>query len=160
MDMPALLNSARIARGYMKQRIVGLSSDDLLHVPNGTDNNILWNLGHIVLSHFRLLYRPSGATVPVPETWNEWFLPGTSPAGWGASGPSAGAVLDQFHSQFDRIAADHANGIFAAYKPFELKSGARLNNAEEAMAFNLMHEGIHIGAVIALRQRMGFTDEG
>ena len=67
-------------------------------------------------------------------------------------------MLDQFHSHFVRIGSDHEKGLFAAYKPFELKSGARLSSAEEAMAFNLMHEGIHIGAVIALRQQMGFSD--
>ncbi len=158
MDMKSLLHSARIARGYMKQRIDGLSGEELVLVPDGAENNVLWNVGHIVLSHFRLVYRPSGATVPVPETWNEWFLPGTSPDNWTERGPLVGEVMDQFHTQIDRIEADHAKGLFNSYKPFELKSGSRLASAEEAMAFNLMHEGIHIGAVIALRQRMGFAD--
>jgi hypothetical protein len=159
MDMEALLGSAQVARGYMKQRIEDLSHEDLLHVPDGADNNVLWNLGHIVLSHYRLVYRPAGATVPVPETWNEWFLPGTSPGSWTDEGPAVGEVLDQFHGQFERIGADHNAGLFDAYKPFELKSGAKLSSAEEAMAFNLMHEGIHIGAVIALRHQMGLPDE-
>jgi hypothetical protein len=156
--MKALIASARIARGYMRQRIDGMSDGELLRIPTGAENNVLWNVGHVVLSHYRLVYRPSGATVPVPEHWNDWFLPGTSPANWGRNAPSAGDVLDQFDAQFDRIEADHAQGLFATYKPFELKSGSRLGSVEEAMAFNLMHEGIHIGAVIALKQRMGFAD--
>jgi hypothetical protein len=67
-------------------------------------------------------------------------------------------VLDQFHAQFDRVEGDHDRGVFDRYEPFELKSGSQLASAEEAMAFNLMHEGIHIGAVIALRRRMGHVD--
>lgn len=158
MNMESLVTSARIARSYMRQRIEGLSNEQLLLVPTGAENNILWNVGHVVLSHFRLVYRPAGAAVPLPESWNEWFLPGTSPAGWGNCGPDVSEVMDQFESQFDRIAADHTKGLFSAYKAFELKSGSRLNTVEEAMAFNLMHEGIHIGAIIALKQRMGFAE--
>jgi hypothetical protein len=158
MDTESLLKSARVARGYMHKRVEGLSRDQLLAVPAGAENNILWNLGHIVLSNYRLVYRPCGAAVPVASAWEGWFLPGTSPANWGGTPPSVDEVLAEFHAQVDRIQADYRKGAFKAYKPFQLKSGSSLESLDEALAFNLMHEGIHIGAIIALRHRLGHID--
>jgi len=158
MNVEALINAARLTRSYMQKRVEGLSKEQLLAVPDGAENNILWNVGHIVLTNYRLLYRPAGATVPVPSTWDGWFLPGTSPAGWGATPPSADDVLKEFHAQNDRIQADYAAGLLKTYKPFTLKSGASLNSLEEGLVFNQMHEGIHIGAIIALRRQLGYID--
>lgn len=158
MNAESLINSARVARGYMNKRVEGLSEEQLRAVPDSAENNILWNVGHIVLSNYRLLYRPAGATVPVPSTWDGWFLPGTSPENWGDSGPSTADVLKEFAAQNDRIQSDFAAGLFKTYKPFTLKSGSALSSLEEALAFNLMHEGIHIGAIIALRQQLGYVD--
>lgn len=158
MNAEALINSARLTRTYMAKRVEGLTKDQMLAVPDGAENNILWNVGHIVLTNYRLLYRPSGATVPVPSTWDAWFLPGTSPADWGATPPSTDDVLKEFHAQNDRIQADYAAGLLKTYKPFTLKSGSALNSLEEGLAFNLMHEGIHIGAIIALRRQLGYID--
>ena len=76
MEMEPVLKSVRVARAYMKSKIDDLSHEQLLLVPQGATNNVLWNIGHIVLSHYRLAYRPSGGTVPVPQTWEGWFLPG------------------------------------------------------------------------------------
>ncbi len=158
MTTESLINAARITRGYMKIRIEGLSEDQLRAVPKGAENNVLWNVGHIVLSNYRLIYRPTGVPVPLPSTWEGWFLPGTSPNDWGSNGPSVAEVLEQFETQVDRIATDHANGLFQTYKSFQLKSGSSLGSVEEALAFNLMHEGIHIGAIIALRRQLGHED--
>lgn len=158
MNTESLINAARLTRSYMKKRVDGLSKEQLLALPEGAENNILWNVGHIVLTNYRLLYRPSGGTVPVPSTWDGWFLPGTSPANWGTTPPSADDVLKEFQTQNDRIQSDHEAGLFKTYKPFTLKSGSSLNSVDEALAFNLMHEGIHIGAIIALRRQLGYID--
>ncbi len=158
MDTESLINSARVARGYMNKRIAGLSREQLLAIPAGAENNVLWNVGHIVLSHYRLIYRPCGATVPVPDTWENWFLPGSSPANWKPTGPAIDEVLAEFHGQTDRIQTDFHNGLFKNYKAFQLKSGDSLASLDEALAFNLMHEGIHIGALIALRHQLGLAD--
>ena len=158
MEMEPALKSVRVARAYMKSKIDDLSHEQLLLVPQGATNNVLWNIGHIVLSHYRLAYRPSGGTVPVPQTWEGWFLPGTSPDKWGATGPSIGNVLSEFEAQTDRIESDFRRGAFENYKPFKLKSGFTLDTIAEALSFNVMHEGIHIGAIIALRHQMGHGD--
>ncbi len=158
MDTETALKSARVARAYMKARVDDLSPNQLLNIPPGATNSVLWNIGHIVLSHYRLLHRPCGGSAPLPQAWEGWFMPGTSPANWGANGPALETVMSEFNTQTDRVESEVRKGTFGNYKSFKLKSGYTLDNAVEALNFNVMHEGIHIGAIIALRHQMGIGD--
>jgi len=158
METDPILKSVRVARAYMHSKIEDLSPEQMLEVPEGAVNNVLWNIGHIVLSHYRLLYRPCGGSAPLPQVWEGWFMPGTSPENWGTDGPVLDTVLGEFETQVDRIDSEVRKGAFANYKSFKLKSGFTLDNVAEALNFNTMHEGIHIGAIIALRHQMGIGD--
>lgn len=154
MSAESLLRSVQIARTYMQQKVDDLAEPQLLEVPGGAGNNVLWNVGHIVLSNDRMLYGPSGAATPVPETWENWFKAGSSPADWDETPPVA-EVLDQFHTQAARIAEDYKNGTFASFKPLELIPGLTLQSVEDALGFCVLHEGAHIGIVIGLRRQLG-----
>lgn len=55
MSVDSLLRNTQAARTYMQQKVDDLSEAQLLEVPEGAGNNVLWNVGHIVLSNDRLL---------------------------------------------------------------------------------------------------------
>jgi len=44
-------------RQLIKQALGGLSEEAYLHMPQGFDNNIAWNLGHIIVTQQSLHYR-------------------------------------------------------------------------------------------------------
>lgn len=63
--------------------------------------------------------------------------------------------MDAFHTQVARIADDVKKGTFANYQPFELVPGFTLESVEDALGFNVLHEGSHIGIVISIRRLLG-----
>lgn len=148
-----LLRSTDLSRGYLRTIIHKLSDEQLVIVPEGASNNVLWNLGHLTLSHAGLAYGPCGLESPVPENYGELFKSGTSPANWDEA-PSVSEVQEQFKGVHERMKEDYRNGAFDGFKPRELMAGITLDNIEQALGFNLIHEGVHIGALISICKLM------
>lgn len=152
--MESLAKNLQIARGYMMQKVDDLSPEQLLEVPDGAANNVLWNLGHVVMSHYGMLYKPSGVELPVPQAWEDWFKPGTSPSDW-TEQPPVDEVIAAARNQIPHIIENYSKGAFASFKPYDLVPGVTLSSPEDAMGFMLTHEGSHVGIVISLRRLLG-----
>ncbi len=154
IDAAMLIKTMMATRGYFIQNVADLSEEQMLQVPPGTGHNILWNLGHIVYSNTKLLYGPCGLDAPVPAEYESMYKGGTSPGGWDSM-PNVQDVLTQLKESNNTIVADYQAGKIAQYQSIELAKGYALESAEEAFAFNLMHEGTHIGMVMELRKLVG-----
>ena len=82
MKYRALLDQMKEIRGYLLGSTKGLSHEQLVVVPEGFSNNILWNVGHAITDNCSMLYPPAGHEFPLPNNYLDWFAPGTSPADW------------------------------------------------------------------------------
>ena len=130
-----------------------LPPEDLLAVPPGFSNNILWNLGHVVVTQQLLHYGLSGLPLHVSETLVAQCRKGTSPADWTVP-PDLGEIRTLLTELPERLAEDLAAGRFARYRPYMTSVGVELTDLETALDFNLYHEGLHTGSVLALRRAM------
>ena len=52
----------------------------------------------------------------------------------------------------DTLQEDFEAGIFTEYTTYETSTGFVLDSIETALAFNNLHEGIHLGVIMALRK--------
>ena len=70
------------------------------------------------------------------------------------SGPVAGLaeVRDLLLSLPDRTEADVRAGRFETYREYRTTPGVVLASVDDAVRFNLYHEGLHLGAILALRK--------
>ena len=84
MGDPTLWKNFRAVRAYAHSVVDGLSKEQILKVPEGARNNILWNLGHIIFDGCDMIYRPAGLALPLPEELEPLFAAGSSPADWAA----------------------------------------------------------------------------
>ncbi|MGB0388598.1 MAG: DinB family protein [Ardenticatenaceae bacterium] len=128
-----------------------LSEEQFLAIPDGFDNNIAWNVGHIIVAHKGLCYRPFALDMGVPRKMLAMYRPGSSPADWKAQ-PDIPALLEMLKDGASQMEADHAAGQFSG--PFEeIKTTTRihLRNGDEAFDFNNFHEGLPLGAILALK---------
>ena len=50
----------------------------------------------------------------------------------------------------DTLKEDFDAGIFVTYNEYETSTGLVLDSIETAIAFNNLHEGIHLGVIMAL----------
>lgn len=148
-----IVMTTALSRGYLLQIIKDTSDEQMLIVPEGAHNNILWNLGHLAHAHTGLTYGPCDLAPPIPENYGDLFKGGTSPSTWDTA-PSLAEVKEYFHSSHAKILEDYQAGVFAGYKPRDLMPGVTLTNIEQALGFNCVHEGVHIGTIISILNLM------
>jgi hypothetical protein len=154
METRLLLKQMEIVRGWLLASPRGLSGNEILTVPRGSNNNILWNIGHVITDQCNMIYKPCGLSSPLPASYNAHFDPGTSPADWGSI-PEIKDIEEVMSAGADmvtRIENDYAAGRFQSYAPMALDDGITLENFEAALSHCNLHEAMHIGAIGALRR--------
>ncbi len=127
-----------------------LPEDAFFTIPPGFDNNIAWNLGHIIVTQQALLYRLSGLPLYVSKEQVAMFRTGTSPSDWSVK-PDIAGLLIQLADHPQKLIEDFQTGKFQTYQPYTTSTGVTLNSFEDAVAFNGFHEGLHLGAILSLK---------
>ena len=56
------LNLLKATRSNIAKLVEGLSIEQLNHIPEGFNNNLAWNIGHILVTQELLIYRLSNQT--------------------------------------------------------------------------------------------------
>ena len=150
MDMKARYDSGNQLRAYLLKTVGGLSNEQLLAVPPGLKNNILWNLGHIAWAQGVFAWELCGKAPPVPKSYHDLFKNDTSPADWKET-PGAEEVKSVLAELNQRQLEAETSGQLANRKPFSLGS-LLIETNDDAMLFNLWHEGIHLGMIMSIKR--------
>jgi len=141
------------------REVEGLTPEQMLHIPEGRDDNILWNVGHLLCSLSRLTYVFSGYDLPIPKAYLGLF--GKDPtATAGDAAPDMDEVMGHFISLPDKIEQDYVAGKFTDYTSLQIVPGDNITSVEEAVAFHCFHEGLHIGKILTLKEAMGLPVKG
>jgi len=157
--LPLAFKTFRITRFHLMREVDGLSHEQLLTIPEGREDNILWNIGHLLCSISRLTYVFSGYDLPIPERYFGLFGKNTNALDW-ESNPDPDEVLTYFTELPDKIEKDFAAGDFTEYKTLQIVPEDDIQNVEEAIAFHCFHEGLHIGKILTLKEAMGLPVKG
>ncbi|MGI9551232.1 MAG: DinB family protein [Aurantibacter sp.] len=127
--------------------------DQLLKIPQGYRNNIWWNIAHIVVTQQRLVYKLSGLPMHVPTELVDKFKKGTVPDGR-ASDEEIELIKGFLFSTVGRAEEDYKNGLFKGYDECTTSANVTLRNVDDALAFNVFHEGLHLGTILSLRKTL------
>ena len=127
-----------------------LTPEQLNKVPEGYNNNILWNIAHSIATQQLLVYGLSGEEVKVPTHIIDNYRKGTKP-----NKPATTEEIEEIKSllftTINQLEKDYSDGIFTSFKTYVLStSGGTLQKVEDAIAFNNYHEGLHLGYAMAL----------
>ncbi|QLG45546.1 DinB family protein [Costertonia aggregata] len=128
-----------------------LSRDKLLKIPEGYRNNIWWNIAHIVVTQQLLLYKLSGLQVRIPDELINEYRKGTVPDGT-APDEEIKMVSGYLVPTIEWAQEDYNAGLFENYNEYTTSAKVTLKNIEDAIAFNLFHEGLHLGAIVSLKK--------
>lgn len=130
--------------------IESISLDDLNKIPKGFNNNIIWNIGHIVVSQQLLAYKLSGLPMVVSDELVGKYRKDSKPEG-AVSQEEVNEIKDLLMTTIDKTKVDYSNNVFKNYNEYTVSTtGNTLTNIDEAFEFILFHEGIHLGYVLAL----------
>ena len=136
-----------------RKNLLGLlkafSVEQLNQVPTGFKNNLVWNFGHIIVSHQILCYKNAGLPPVVPSSYIELYKRGTFPEQ--AVGTEHIEALKVFAIEtIAKFKEDYQNGKFSEYQRYQSLYGVAINSIEDAVKFNVVHEGIHMGYILSL----------
>ncbi len=141
----------RVTRNNVLKLIENLDLAQLNKIPEGFNNNLAWNLGHIVTTQQLLCYGLSNLPMALENDFISNYRKGSKP-----EGDINQADLDFMRNKMillaDKLEDDYANGIFKEYKEYSTSFNATLSSVDDAILFNNMHETMHLGFMIALKK--------
>lgn len=136
-------------RNFFKNILDGYTLNHLNAIPDGFNNNIFWNIKHVVITQQLLVYKLSGLPMMVSEKEIVGFQKGSKPL-HDADDKDLNLLKEQLFSTLEQARKDYKNGKFEQYNEYTVTTKSTLTNVEEALEFNNFHEGIHLGYVLAL----------
>ncbi|MEC0229989.1 DinB family protein [Paenibacillus alba] len=133
--------------------VQGLSEAALDNIPEGFNNNLRWNLGHIYLVQEKFAFHFAGEPMQLPEHYDRLFAKGTKPADWKDEPPTLNTLLEMLAEQPKRIHASLQNRLNEQVKtPLTTGTGLTLSTVGEFLSYSLYHEGMHFNTITILKR--------
>ena len=142
-----LTKTRAIVLYYIKE----LSLDQLHIIPDGFNNNIAWNIAHLVVTQQLLHYKLSGNDCLVSDELIAAYQKGTSPT-LKFSQQAFDEVLELFQGLPSTLEEDFEAGIFKEYSAYKTSTGFVIDSMEKAIIFNNFHESLHLGVIMSLKK--------
>ncbi len=142
---------ARTTRLNILKLINGLTTEQLNTVPDGFNNNIIWHVGHLLATQQLLTYGLSDNEVILSDNIIEEFRKGTKPEN-DYSEDDIEELKTVFIDVINETEADFKDGLFTAFKSYPTSFGITLESIEDALTFNNVHEGLHMGLIMGMRK--------
>lgn len=149
--MEATFKIWKTNRAIYLKFLENFSIEQLNKIPEGMRNNLIWNIGHIVVSQQGLIYRLSGLPRSVSDEMTTKYQNGSVPNG-NTSIDEVNEIKNLLVSTINQTISDYENGVFTTYTPYETSTGFSLQNINDAIEFNNYHEGIHLGFMMKIKR--------
>lgn len=153
MEMNSKIEKMKGFRLFMLKQIENLTSAQLNHIPPGFNNNIIWNLGHMLSAEQTMCYVRAGLPPTIDSSYLSRYLSGTKPE----------HPVDQPEIEYTRAAlitslhtlqSDLDRQIFDNYSPSVMIPkvyGFEVRTIDEAIDYLLYHDGYHTGCILSLK---------
>ena len=106
----------RATRTNILRTIETLSDEQLNLTPAGFNNNIIWNVGHVIVTQQVIFYRLSGLEPLASKDWIERYRRGTRPE-QAASSDEIAALKHQLTELIGVAEQDYQKGCFGTFQP-------------------------------------------
>ncbi len=125
--------------------------EKLLKVPKGFNNNIWWNIAHVVVTQQLLVYKLSGLEMRIEDDLVQKFKKGTAPRDI-PSEEEIKKVASYLIATVEWTKEDLENGLFKKYEEYTTSADITLKDVADAITFNIYHEGMHMGTILAMKK--------
>lgn len=137
----------RTRRNILKQ-LDALSAEKRDIVPTGFNNNIHWQLGHIVTMAERIVYGFAGKEATLPPGYPLFFATGTRPSEWIGEPPTWDEIMQVFQTQQAALIEAFAGSLDEPVKNRD--NYAKAETIRHLLELNVSHESSHAGMITAM----------
>lgn len=149
--MEATFRIWQTSRGLYQNFLDNYSLDQLNTIPPGMSNNLIWNIGHVIVSQQKLVYALSGLPMHITDSLFEKYQNGSRPDGK-TTQTEVDEIKKLLSEMVEKTKSDFEAGVFKEFHPYQTKTGFHLGTWKEAMEFNNYHEGIHLGIMLQIKK--------
>ena len=139
--------SRKMLLGFLER----YSLEELNKIPESFSNNLIWNIGHIIVVQQLLVYKLSGLPTMIATEMIEKYQKGTSPEHF-IDQQEVDEIKVLLFSTLEKTMQDFAQNIFHNYMEFTSISGFTMKSAQNAIEFNNYHEALHTGIMMQIRK--------
>jgi len=135
------------------KQLEGLSTQQLNQIPTGFNNNISWNLGHLISAQQNMCYVRSGLPITVDDKYFSPYMSGTKPEKF-IDEQDIKNIKELFITSIHQLQSDYDKKIFENYSPSAMIPkvfGFEVTNINDAIEYLLLHEGLHHGYILSLK---------
>ncbi|SFC99261.1 DinB superfamily protein [Algibacter lectus] len=137
-------------RAMAQKHIENNTLEDLNKIPEGFNNNIIWNIAHMVVTTQVLAYKLSGLPMVVSDEMIGKYKKDSKPEG-DVTQAEVDEINDLLISTMKQLEADYKAGVFKNYTEYTVSTtGNTLRSIDDVLPFDLVHEGMHYGYILAL----------
>ena len=133
------------------EELQNFSLEQLNDIPAGFNNNIIWNLGHMIAAQQGICYVRSGVDKLVSDEFFMAYKPGSNPEKF-IDQAEYETIKELLFSTLEQLETDLENNLFVNYTPVMTRYNVELTNIRDAVEFLPFHEGLHIGYIMSLRK--------
>jgi DinB superfamily len=158
--MQAALDRVKLARGFTKQFLAGLTTEEWFWSPPEITTHIAWQVAHLSVAQYRLcLERIRGRTAAddafMPATYVDRFQLGSQPAVGPRNNPPLEEIQRVYEVVHERSLAELAERIDEEMDvPLE-QPRPMFKTKLAAVEWCAQHEFVHAGQIALLRRLMG-----
>lgn len=141
----------RSSRKILSQLLQEYSLEQLNAIPEGFNNNMIWNIGHIVVVQQMLTYKLSGLPMLLSDDMVLKYKKGTRPEHQ-VSQEEVAEIQSLLFETINQTKADYNNKRFIHFQEYTTLTGFAIKNVEDAISFNYFHEAVHLGVILSLKK--------
>ena len=151
-----LFNQLESYRSVVLAVVENLTEEEANIIPNGFNNNIRWNLGHIYLDQYLWIQAITKEKNSVTEQFNTWFGFGTSPVDFTVETPSLENLKGLLKQQLAHIKETYGDQLEVEYSPTEMN----MHTIEQVLIRTMFHEGMHLQTILDIKKFINRSDVG
>jgi hypothetical protein len=139
-------------RRFLLEQIKDLNGGQLNEIPSSHNNNIIWNLGHLICVVQNLCYVRAGLPITVEDKYFSPYMPETKPQVL-IDEQEIENIKEVFIGSINQLQSDLPKILLNTYTPSSMIPkiyGFEVTNLDEAIEYLLYHEGLHTGVILSL----------
>ena len=148
----------KACRAQWLSKIAGLNHAQMNHIPTGFNNNLAWQMGHIVVSQQILCYKLARQKFIIQNELIDLYKNGSKPER-DFSEDEIEQMKGYFISTIEQLEKDVVGQIFANFTPYAISTfvGVELKSVGDAIDFIAAHDAIHYGSTLALKKLVEYN---
>lgn len=146
--LEVLFKQIETYRSEVVDVVKNMTKEEAEIIPNGFNNNIRWNLGHIYLDQYLWIQSLTKKNLEVTEQFNFWFGFGASPNNFTFETPSLDKLLVLLQKQPIKIKEAYSDMLEIEFPPIEMG----MCTIEQVLIRTIFHEGLHLQRIIDIKK--------